>query len=285
MIAAIFAACSKRGEGEDEAENAPDRPSSSTPGAAPEDVETIGENTPDLRDLVEEKYELNEHTEGWLNVPVLWIDDVVVFTPESNNYYLRRNFEGERAFHGVLFADRRSVFGDGSREQIGVNTCIYGHALTDDPEHQNYPIFFGPLHDFRNPEIAQEIPYIFFSTKTDYLAYEVFAVFVVNSDSRDVQYNFEPEDPVQFANMVRDEILPRSIYDYGIEIKDDDKFLTLSTCIYYLDDGTSTNYPNTYYRYVVMGRLVNPDEPFREKAQFTVNENPLIDPDGPIASA
>jgi len=285
IILSAFAACSKREE-EDASEIADDKPTVSAPAIiTSDDKETIGGNTPDFRSLVAEMHGQNDHTVGWLYIPGVEIEDVVVHNPEDNRYYLRRNFERERAFHGVLYADRRSVFGDGSRDQIGVNTCIYGHALTDDPEHKNYPIFFGPLHDFRDPDVAQTIPYIFFSTESDYLAYEVFAVFVVNADNADVPYNFEPEDAEKFIEMVREEILPRSIYNYNTEIKDDDKFITLSTCIYILDDGSPTNYPDTFYRYVVMGRLLDPNEPLKDMADFTINENPLVDRDGKMASA
>jgi sortase B len=245
---------------------------------------SVGENTPDYREAVLDMEEENADTVGWLEVQNTSIMDVVVCNTEDNKYYYRLNFDKEPEFNGVYWADRRSVFGDGSREQIGVNTCIYGHAMTDNPESNRYEVRFGPLHDFRDPEKAKNFPYIFFSTETAQLAYEVFAVFTVNSDNPAVPYNYEPEDPAAFVQMVKDEILPRSKYNYNVKIEDDDKFITLSTCIYTLDNGTVTGYPDTYIRYVVMGRLCDPDEPMKAQADFTLNENPLVDADGAMAS-
>jgi hypothetical protein len=76
---------------------------------------------------------------------------------------------------------------------------------------------------------------------------------------------------------VREDLLDRSIFDYDVEIKDTDKFLTLSTCGYNLPDGGTTNYPNTYYRYVVVGRLVGPDEPLKKEASIKPNTDMILD--------
>lgn len=285
IVAAGFAGCTGRnGEVSGESLSPSSESSSSKPSSAPSE-KTIGSATTDFTEIVNEMKEENADTVGWLDVPNADIHDVVVCNTEDNKYYYRLNFNKEEEFNGVFWADRRSRFGDGSREQIGVNTCIYGHAMTDNPESKRYPVKFGPLHNFRDEELAGDMPYIFFSTEKEALAYEVMAVFVVNTDNRKIPYNYEPEDQKAFVQMVKEEILPRSIYDYNVELKDTDKFITLSTCIYTLDDGTSTHYPDTYLRYVIMGRLVDPDEPLKEKADFTKNEDVVIDKDGIMDSA
>jgi sortase B len=277
LAAAAFAGCGGQGEGDVSGGSGNTASGSIVTG-------TVEDNTPDFTEAVREMKEENADTVGWLYVLNTDIEDVVVCNTEDNKYYYRLNFYKEPEFNGVYWADRRSVFGDGTREQIGVNTCIYGHAMTDNPASERYDVKFGPLHDFRDPQRAKEFPYIFFSTESEKLCYEVFAVFTVNSDNRDVPYNYEPEDPLSFVQMVREQILPRSKYNYNVEIEDDDKFITLSTCIYTLDDGTVTGYPDTYIRYVIMGRLCDPDEPMKGEADFTLNENPLVDPDGAMAS-
>lgn len=241
---------------------------------------TVGEHLPGMVKYVAEKKEENSDTVGWLQIGHLGIDDAVLCNFESNEYYKRLNFEKQYDFNGVFYADRRSVFGDGSPEQLGVNTCIYGHAMTDDKDHENYGVKFGPLHDFRDPEIAKTVPYIFFTTEKEDLAFEVFAVFTANTDNSEIPYNRNDIPAEEFRKMVKEQVLPRSIYNYDVELKDDDKFLTLSTCIYILPNGVATNYPDTYYRYAIMGRLVKPEDAYKSEAVFTVNENPLIDPDG-----
>lgn len=266
------------------------RDSEEKPGEKPEKVEievidgTVSKIMPDFTDQVKEKEEQNEDTVGWLQVPYTTISEVVV-QGEDNAYYLRRNFEKvDKQIAGIFFADSRNDFGNGTREDLPVNTVVYGHALTDDEEKETYDVKFGPLHDFRDENFAKENPYIFFSTDTENFAYEVISVFVANSDNPENPYNKGDAVKGDFHKLVKEEILPRSKWDYGVEINDDDKFLTLSTCIYYLDDGTATNYPKTFYRYAILARLVDNDAELKETVDIKVNEDVIIDPDGKIGS-
>jgi len=248
----------------------------------------ISDRTPSLLEDILEAYEQNDHTIGWLIVPGTNIDDVILFHPTDNFFYERRGFDRQYSFDGVFWADRRSVFGP--REEMGVNTCIYGHAFTDDADHSRFNDKFGQLAMFRDEEFAREHPYIFFSTKYEDMAWEIFAVFIANADNPNLPYNRNivgDETHQDFVDMVRNEVLPRSKWVYDVEIKDDDKFLVLSACFYEWDDGPefnrqgfSTGYPNTFFRYAIMARLVHPDEEFREYAVIEFNEDIVIDPDG-----
>ena len=289
LLVSAFSGCTPRGE-------APDEPGTSGSHAANREPGTTNAKpaSPDVWDFtmdVLEAKEINEDTVGWLYMTGIDIDEVVVHNAEDNQYYLRRTFEkqtveeaGDAAFQGVYYADRRSVFGDGSRKELGVNTCIYGHAMTDNPENDRYQVKFGPLHDYRDPGYARNMPYIYFSTEKENMVFEVIAVFTVNCDNSDIPYNANTEDAAAFVKMVEEEILPRSKYNYDVKLKDTDKFLTLSTCIYTMDNGYVTNYPNTYMRYGIMARLVDPKEKLKDEADFTINEDVIIDKDGKISS-
>ena len=245
--------------------------------------EPISSVTPDFLEQIAEKYEQNTDTVGWLSVPNTAINDVVLqregHPREANFYYLRLNFEQEYDFYGVYYADARAEIGT-TRGDLGVNTCIYGHAITDVKEKDDYTIKFGPLHDFRDPEFARQNPYIFFSTEEENMAFEVVAVFVSNVDNPANPYNSNP-DPEEMQLLIKEEILPRSKYIYeGFEPQPEDKYLTLSTCIYTLDNGTVTGYPDTMYRYAILARLVGADEPMKDEAVFEENPDVLVDPDG-----
>lgn len=246
-----------------------------------EDVVTVAEILPDFTAQVAEKSALNSDTAAWLQVPGTDISDVVLHKPDdtSNEYYSRLSFTGQYDFHGVYYADYRSDFGDGTREGLGTATCIYGHSLTDDPSLEHYGVRFGPLHDFRDPERAREMPYLFLSTEKENMAFEVIAVYLCNADNPALPYNGNLSGEA-FVRMVEEEILPRSLYRYDAEITEEDKFLSLSTCIYSMQDGTKLNYLNSQYRYVILGKLVEPDAPLKEEAVFTLNENPVVDPVG-----
>lgn len=282
LAISIFTGC----KGRDEASSSGSSSSgtSSSKGTSSESPKTDGEPVSKLiSDMVGEvvaKKAENSDTVGWLQVPEFGLDDVVVCDFTSNQTYYRANFKKEYEFNGIFYADKRSVFGDGSVDQLGVNTCIYGHSMTDDPESKRYNVMFGPLAGLRDPEIAKTVPYLFFSTEKENLVFEIFAVFVANMDNPDVPYNRNDIAPAEFRKMVKEQILPRSLYNYDVQLKDDDKFLTLSTCIYTLPNGQKTGYPDTYYRYGIMARLVSPDEPRKLEASFTINENPLLDSDG-----
>lgn len=241
------------------------------------DGKTVTDVTPDYLAEVADKKEENSDTVGWLDIPGLEINDVVVCNFEDNNYYLRLNFQKEYDFDGLFYADKRSVFGDGSRDALGTTTCIYGHAMTDVPEEERFNAKFGPLHLLRDEETARKTPYIFFTTEKENLAFEIFAVFT--ADREVVPYNRNDLTPAEIYKVVTEQVLPRSIYNYDVEINEDDKFLTLSTCIYTLPNGAQTHYPDTYYRYAVMARLVGSDEPLKDKATLDINDGMIIDPD------
>lgn len=278
ITAAVFAGCKPRVDEVSESSTQSSKPESSQSSEAAETP--VSSIIVDHLDEVEEKHGENDDTIGWLQVPGTNVDDVVLQNAEdkTNNYYLRLDFNKNNHFNGVYYADFRGTVGDGSREQLSSNLCIYGHAMTDDPNNEKYDIKFGELHNFRDPELAKEMPYLFFSTAKENMAFEVVAVFIANSDNTDFVYNNGTVTTAEFAKLVREEALPRSIYNYDTEINDDDKFITLSTCVYKLHDGTPTNYPKTYYRYAILAKLVPDDAPLKTEATFTINENVLMDP-------
>lgn len=288
MVGTIFIGCEKRDQGTDE--DTSSSSSSSKDTSTSEKTESIETLIPDFTENVAQRKEENDDTVGWLQVPYLSVDDVVVWSNRDNYYYERRNFHEQYDFNGLYYADFRSAFDseeyDGSKDTLPNNVVIYGHAMVDDPEDDRYSIKFGPLHDFRDPEFAAEVPYLFFSTQEGNYAYEIFANFVINADNGEVPYNDPTISTEDYYKMITEDILPRSILDYDVEIQPEDKYITLSTCIYQLPGSDELlPYPN-WYRYVIMGRLVTDVEaPAKEEVSVTENTDILIDPNGPMTSA
>lgn len=220
---------------------------------------------PKFTQEIQEKYELNSDTVGWLMVPNTTIDDVVVWYPgDRNQYYYRRNFEKRESFNGCYYADFRCTF-DGKAAGLAPNTVIYGHAMSDDPLDARK--LFSPLKFFKDPEFAKENPYIYFSTSEEDLLWEVFAVFYAMDT---LPYN-NPSPP-DFAGIIS-ECTKRSIYTYDTQVTAGDKILTLSTCTYSLPDGTPISYPN-HYRYVIMAKLVTDKSKLKDEAEFVINPAP-----------
>lgn len=291
LLAIVFAfsvasGCKSRDEGTESSSSTSSKSSSSSTSSKPEEKveDTIEAHLPGMVEVVNEMKKENADTVGWFQISQLGIGDVVVCHTgsEKNEYYRRKNFKKEDSFNGVLYADFRSVFGDGSVEQLGMNTCIYGHAMADIRGEKNYDVFFGPLHDFRDPDIAKTIPYIYYTTEKGDLAFEVFAVFITNTYNPAMPYNRTDMPEEDFHKMINEQVLPRSLYNYDVEIKPGDKFLTLSTCIYNLPNGSTVSYPNTYMRYGIMAKLVDSKQEYKKEASFTVNEHPVLDADGKV---
>lgn len=220
---------------------------------------------PRLTAQVHEKYTQNSDTVGWLQVPNTTIDDVVVWYPgDENEFYYRKNFEKRNSFGGVFYADFRCKF-DGTAEGLSPNTVIYGHSMSDDPNHESK--LFSPLKFYKNEDFARENPYIYFSTSNEDLVWEVFAVFFATEY---LPYNIP--DLSGFLSTIG-ECRARSIYNYDVGVTEKDKILTLSTCTYSLPDGTSLSYPNIY-RYAVMAKLVTDKSDLKSEARITKNSEP-----------
>ena len=281
LVLALFAGCQERPPQED-------------PPPTPPDVQDpVGDDDPDtlrVRDIAPDfsaeiavMYEINDHTVGWIEVPGTNISDVVVRNPEcrDNLYYLRRNIHREFYFDGIYYIDFRADIGP-TREYFGVNTTIYGHAMTDDPDEAAFNIMFGQLHNFRDEEFARYHPYILFGTDEETMVFEIFAIFYGNVYNPAFSYNNNPADPADFIYVIENAVLPRSLFFFDdIEFDETDRFLTLSTCIYNPSCGTQLlHHRYTFYRFGIMARLVDPDAPLREYSNITINENRIVDPDG-----
>ena len=217
---------------------------------------------PNLIPKVLEKNEQNSDTVGWLQVPNTNINDVVVQSPTDTNnvnaFYLRRDFDKRQNDNGTYFVDYRSGMGP-TRDSLSRNTIIYGHSMSDNVNGS----LMDQLKRFRSDiEFAEANPYLFFSLEEENLMWEIFAVFDTGID---FHYNNPNPTADEFAELVS-EAERRSYYSYDVQVTAGDKIITLSTCTYNI----TSVYPNDY-RFVVMARLVAPDEVIRETAPLVVN--------------
>lgn len=291
LLLTIFVGCDSDrqdpGSSSEESVSSSSSSQSSTSSSEPA-KDSVTASIPDFVPEIEAAREINDETVGWVEVYNTAIADAVLLHVDKegestkNNYYWRRNFKKEEgmpdSFNGVYYCDYRTDFGDYTRKDLPTNLTIYGHAMTDTPTSSQYEIKFGPLHDLRDPELAVDMPYIFFATDKEKFAYEICAVFTAHVTDSEFPYNNGSLNGEDFHKLVEEKILPRSIYNYDSakNLTDTDKYILLSTCIYVLPDGTQLGYPNDY-RMVVMGRLVDEDAPMKKQATFTENEELVID--------
>ncbi|MEG2143836.1 MAG: class B sortase, partial [Oscillospiraceae bacterium] len=193
----------------------------------------------------------------WLQIPNTKINNVVMQSCD-NSHYLRRDENGKDSIYGCYFADYACDFTN--RDSLLNNTVIYGHSdLKDNPNGKR----FSELFKFSEESFAKSNRLIYVTTQNEQLCFEVFAVFYTDTSFNYITPEIDGEETGDLGRNAK----KRSLYDYGVEIGEKDKLLTLSTCsVKYGKDRDDI-------RFVVMARLL--DEGEAESESFTVNPQPL----------
>ena len=149
---------------------------------------------------------------GWLTVPGTNIDYPFVWHGD-NDYYLRRDLDGNGAQAGTLFMDCRC-----DKDFMSRNTIIYGH-------HMKNGSMFGTLKRFADKDFfdANTRGTIFLPYET--LTLEFFAYLVVKHTD-EVIYGVEPGEGCF------DYVKQNAKHYREIQLTGMDKIVTLSTCSY-----------------------------------------------------
>lgn len=211
-------------------------PATEEPAASPQPTPALGENP--YRDA----YAANQDMAAWLQIPGTDIDYPVMWTPEDENYYLRRGFDGSSDKNGCLILDTDSCL-----DPLTTNLIIHGHNMRSGT-------MFGHLADYEDEAFCRNHSTILLNTPQCLRRYEVIAVFrsQVYKKSDDVfkYYKFFQADTQEEFDDFYSNILALSLYDTGVTAEFGDHFLTLSTCSYHVDRG----------RFVVVAKETEPDE-------------------------
>ena len=226
---------------------------SSAPEPLPIDSVTMYKNKTLL-----EYYSANQDTIGWLNIPDIKTDNIVMlgnkegeypdFTGDVRHYYMDHNSSYKSTSYGELYADYRCKI---SSDYICQNTTIYGHHMKDGT-------MLAGLDKYKSKSFFDTHQYIRFDTLWRKGLWRVFGVFVVDlKNPTDASFNYRnPEYATEkdFLNFVST-IRSRSLYQTGVDVKGTDRMLTLSTCTY------PTGRPGIdNARLVVVARLATTDE-------------------------
>ncbi len=188
----------------------------------PETGETVS-----LLPEFQELFLLNPDIVGWMTVPGTNIDYPVMQTPDSPDYYLKRNFDGQKNSHGCLYA--REVC---DVEAPSDNITIYGHRMKDGT-------MFAHLDKYTDPEFYKAHPYIYFDTLQGLHTYEVLAVFLTTASVGEgfAYHRFvDAPDAAAFDDFVA-QCKELALYDTGVTAQYGDKLITLSTCEYSQTNG------------------------------------------------
>lgn len=167
--------------------------------------------------VYDELVKINSDTIGWLKLNNTKIDHPVVQAID-NDYYLKHSYNKEGNSAGWIFADFRNNF-----EELSKNTIIYGHNARANK------IMFGSLESVLDENWRNDSNNLIidFSVKGAEYKWQIFSIYTIPKTSDYLKVNFITNfEFLEFANMLKD----RSLYNFGIEINENDKILTLSTC-------------------------------------------------------
>ncbi|MDD6032263.1 MAG: class B sortase [Oscillospiraceae bacterium] len=169
---------------------------------------------------------------AWLFFPDTPINYPVVQSGD-NNYYLRRLLDGTYNSSGTLFMDYRSQpdFSDW-------NTVIYGHNMNDGS-------MFAVLPSFREQDFVDEHPAMYLLTPEETWQVDWIAGCTLPADA--ALYTLPPDQ--EGRDQLLQSLLEASCFRTDVEVTDDDRLLTLSTCVYDYKDA----------RFVLVGVLRTPD--------------------------
>lgn len=172
-------------------------------------------------------YQLNPHMVGWITIDGTNINYPVVQTPESPDYYLRRDFYGKRDTHGCVYAEEYCDINKPSD-----NITLYGHRMRDGT-------MFAQLSNYESKEFWKSCPTIRFDTLFAHQTYQIAYVFITESSvGQGFQYHTYADftDSADLQEFIA-QCESLALYDTGVEIQPGDKLITLSTCDYSMENG------------------------------------------------
>ena len=202
-----------------------------TPSSTPE---TTPEYTPEptptpVENPYAESYLANEDMAAWLVIPGTNIDYPVMWTPRDEDFYLYKDFNGKKNSNGCLLLDTDSCI-----DPLTTNLIIHGHNMKSGA-------MFGNLTDYEDHDYYENHKQIILNTEKCQRNYEVIAVFrsqvFKKKDNVFKFYKFfQANTEEEFQNFYTN-IKKMSIYDTGVTAEFGDRFITLSTCVYHVENG------------------------------------------------
>lgn len=157
-----------------------------------------------------------ENYVGWITIDNTKIDYPIV-KGEDNEFYLNHNYDLSENVAGSIFMDRRNL-----GNQFDEHTIIYGHHM------KNGTMFTG-LNLYLEEEFYEDNQLIYYRDLFNNYTYEVISAYYVSAN--DYTLSFELNETVI------DDFLERSFHNSDYVYSKTDRFLTLSTCNYTLDNG------------------------------------------------
>ena len=166
----------------------------------------------DLKKLKQE----NNDTIGWIKVNGTNVNYPFVQT-NDNSYYLNHSFDKTKNDAGWVFADYRNDF-----DILNKNNIIYAHGRLDNT-------MFGTLKKTLDKKwyTNKDNNVIRVSTEKNNTSWQIFSIYHIPTTNDYIKTFFENNS--SFTSFL-DTIKNRSIHNFNVNLNENDKILTLSTC-------------------------------------------------------
>ena len=174
-------------------------------------IEIINDNSTESKKINFEKVlEKNNEVVGWLQVSGTDINYPYV-KHNNNSYYLTHSFDKSNNDAGWIFLDYRNNINFEDK-----NTIIYAHNRIDGS-------MFGSLKNTLKEEWYnnQNNHIITIETLSNTFTFQVFSIYIIETTDDYLDINMQEG---------YDLLINRSIYNFDIQVTNEDKILTLSTC-------------------------------------------------------
>ena len=172
---------------------------------------------------IKEFQEKNQDVIALINIPDTLLDYPVMYREGEEEYYLRKNIDGDYDIGGLPFMQQNCSLYEN-------NIIIYGHYFKTGE-------MFGCLHNYiGNPEYYNAHKDVYISTPIEEQVWRIFAVCIMTVEENGFVYNssnhFTFETKKEFERY-RSVVEEKNTVETGETIEFGDRMLVLSTCFDY----------------------------------------------------
>lgn len=164
---------------------------------------------------LKEIQKLNSEVRGWINIPYTDVNYPYV-QHKDNSYYLNHSFDKSKNKAGWVFLDYRN-----NSDELDSNTIIYGHNRLDGS-------MFGSLNNLTKKNYLNDNTehLIYISTDKYNYVFEVFSIYRIETTDDYLKTTFRADEFSEWIKLISG----RSMYDFNVNVLENDKIITLSTC-------------------------------------------------------
>ena len=161
---------------------------------------------------------LPEDCIAWIHFKHPKVISYPVMQGPDNGYYLHKDYKGEYAYSGSIFADSNN-----SPSFTDDNTIIYGHNMASGK-------MFGSLKKYRDPEFYKKNrKFCIYTRDGRKLTYKIYNAVLVSPSSKIYTYSFG-SDEAKSDYLVT--WMEKGLYEPDLSIGIHDQIISLSTCQY-----------------------------------------------------